>query len=182
MVALLTLAGGLPKMELVDLADPATTSAFIVVNDDVMGGVSTSRLGHDGDSLVFSGRLRLENDGGFASMRGPIGAPAGRPALDLRDWRGIELLVRGDGRRYKLTLRGESGEDDPVYRAPFETRSGETQAIRLPFEAFEAWRRGRRLVDAPELDRAALQQIGVLVSDAQAGNFRLELLAIRAYR
>src|SRR5210317_609388 len=65
--ALLALAGGAPTMELVDLADPEATRAFFVVNDDVMGGVSTSRLSRHGDSLVFSGRLRLEHGGGFAS-------------------------------------------------------------------------------------------------------------------
>ena len=169
-------------MELVDLADPEATRAFFVVNDDVMGGVSTSRLSRHGDSLVFSGRLRLEHGGGFASMRGPVGTRNGRSALDLSDWSGIEILVRGDGRRYKLTLRDESGANEAVHRVAFETRSGETQTIQLPFEDFEAWRRGQRLVDAPKLDRSALRQLGVLVSDDQAGDFRLELLAIRAYR
>mgnify|MGYP001826955301 FL=1 len=169
-------------MELVDLADPEATRAFFVVNDDVMGGVSTSRLSRHGDSLVFSGRLRLEHGGGFASMRGPVGTRNGRSALDLSDWSGIEILVRGDGRRYKFTLRDDSAENEAVHRVPFETRSGEAQTIQLPFEDFEAWRRGRRLGDAPKLDPSALHQLGLLVSDDQVGDFRLEILAIRAYR
>lgn len=169
--------------ELVDLADPESVSAFFVVNDDVMGGVSDSRVYHEDGALVFSGQLRLEHGGGFASMRGPIRPGADPSPLDLRDWRGLEIRIRSDGRRYKLTLRdAHTGSDGVVYRSPFETEAGTTQTLRLPFETFEAWRRGRRLENAPPLDRSALREVGVLLSDRQAGDFRIELRAIRAFR
>ena len=40
------------------------------VNDDVMGGISTSkiRINNDGN-IFFSGVLSLKNNGGFASIR-----------------------------------------------------------------------------------------------------------------
>ncbi len=41
-----------------------------IVNDDVMGGVSTSYLSLSNEkNLIFSGYLSLENNGGFASSR-----------------------------------------------------------------------------------------------------------------
>jgi len=169
-------------MDLVDLTDPDATRRFLVVNDDVMGGVSTSRIGHEGDALVFAGTLRLDHGGGFASMRGPIGSGSDPVARDLRAWLGIEIVFRGDGRRYKLTLRDGGGGEGVVHRAAFGTRPDETMTVRLPFEAFEAWRRGRRLLDAPPLERSAVLELGVLVSDKQAGHFRIDLLAMRAYR
>ena len=41
-----------------------------IVNDDVMGGISTSYLSvSDEKNLIFNGNLSLENNGGFASSR-----------------------------------------------------------------------------------------------------------------
>lgn len=181
-LAVSLLAGSPPTMDLVDFADPDVARGFFVVNDDVMGGVSTSRVHREGDALVFEGTVRLENGGGFASMRGPILPGAPRSDRDLREAQGIEVVVRGDGASYKLTLRADPARGDVVHRASFGTRAGEAKTIRLPFEAFEAWRRGRRLADAPPLDRSDVREVGLLVSEKQAGDFRIEILAIRAFR
>ena len=102
--------------------------------------------------------------------------------LDLAAFAGIEVVARGDGRRYKLQLRDEGDLDGVVHRAAFETRAGQVLTLRLPFERFEPAFRGRRVPEAPRLDRSRIRQLGVLISDGQAGDFRLELLALRAYR
>ncbi len=149
---------------------------FAVVNDDVMGGVSTSRVAVEGQALVFSGTLSLERGGGFASMRAPTGS------LDLGAYDGVELEVRGDRRRYQLTLRDADRSDAVLYRAPFETRVGPVQIVRLRFSEFEARFRGRAVPDAPPLDRRRIRQLGVLIADRKAGDFRLELRAVRAFR
>ncbi len=55
---------------LFDFQASTNSSAWQIVNDDVMGGVSTSRfqiLTNGG--AVFSGVVLLENNGGFASVR-----------------------------------------------------------------------------------------------------------------
>ena len=57
----------------VDLLNPEKNIGldnWNIVNDDVMGGISTSYLSvSDGKSLIFNGNLSLENNGGFASSR-----------------------------------------------------------------------------------------------------------------
>jgi hypothetical protein len=163
-------------VELIDPASPGAEGAFSVVNDVVMGGRSNSRVAVEGEALVFSGTLRLDRGGGFASMR------ANLLPMDLRAFSGIELVVRGDGRRYKLHLRDDVRADGVRHQAAFETRAGEVRTLRLPFSSFEPRLRGRRVPHACPLDRSRIQQLGLLVSDAQAGDFRLALLAIRAYR
>ena len=40
-----------------------------IVNDDVMGGVSTSTINYDDGVMTFKGNVSLENNGGFASAR-----------------------------------------------------------------------------------------------------------------
>jgi len=57
----------------VDLLNPEKNIGldnWNIVNDDVMGGISTSYLSvSDEKKLIFNGNLSLENNGGFASSR-----------------------------------------------------------------------------------------------------------------
>ena len=70
---------------LVDFAD-ATAPDWFVVNDDVMGGVSSSTMQVTQEGTgVFAGRLSLANNGGFASVRTAM-APN-----DLADFAGLVL-------------------------------------------------------------------------------------------
>jgi hypothetical protein len=163
-------------VDLFDPASPGAEGAFSVVNDVVMGGHSSSRVAVEGEALVFSGTLRVDRGGGFASIRTNL------LPRDLQTFSGIELVVRGDGRRYKLHVRDDVRADGVRHQAAFETRAGEVRTLRLPFSSFEPRLQGRPVPRADPLDRSRIQQLGLLVSDAQAGDFRLELLAIRAYR
>jgi monofunctional biosynthetic peptidoglycan transglycosylase len=64
----------------------------------------------------------------------------------------------------------------------FETRPGGRALHRLPFDAFRASWRGRPVPGAPLLDPARIVSFGLLVGERQAGPFRLEIAALRAYR
>jgi monofunctional biosynthetic peptidoglycan transglycosylase len=159
-------------MSLPALACSLTLSALSwqAIDDVVMGGVSASsaRVTEQG-TVQFSGRVSLENNGGFASIR------SADRRLDLSGGTGVALRVRGDGKRYKLSLRTGGGFDGVQYQAPFDTTANQWQVVPLPFEAFEPRWRGRLVPDAPALDPAAVLSIGVVIADRQAGPFSLEL-------
>jgi NADH dehydrogenase [ubiquinone] 1 alpha subcomplex assembly factor 1 len=92
--------------------------AWKIVNDDVMGGVSKSRFQVlKAGGAVFSGVVSLENNGGFASVRSsPVqGNLSGTDAFLVR--------VRGDGRRYKFSVRTESNFNAPHYQLGFKGTS-----------------------------------------------------------
>jgi len=150
---------------LLDFADPDAARAFRVINDAVMGGVSSSRLRSAADALVFEGVLSLENNGGFASFRGPVRIASHASAM--------LLTVRGDGQRYKLTLKPDDGNASPQYQAPF-TAPAHWTTLRFAPTDFTASFRGRS-VDAPALDLGSMRAIGLLISDRQAGPFSVEL-------
>ena len=160
---------------LFDFLGGTNSPVWQIVNDDVMGGVSTSQfqvLTNGG--AIFSGVVSLENNGGFASVR----SSAVRENLSGTD--AFVLRVRGDGRRYKFTVRTESGFDAPNYQAEFTTRRGEWEEHRLAFKDFVATFRGRVLTDVPPLIPAKITSVGLLISDQQAGPFRLEMNWIKA--
>jgi monofunctional biosynthetic peptidoglycan transglycosylase len=159
---------------LVDFRANASVADWEIVNDGVMGGVSSSRFARNTDGYaVFSGEVSLENNGGFASVR-----------TQPRDWQlphsdAFVLRVRGDGKRYKFTARMSRAWDSPQYQAGFVTRSGEWQEIRLPISGFQASFRGRVLPNEPPLDPTQVTSIGFLIADQQAGPFRLEIEDLR---
>jgi len=96
---------------LVEFTPNSKLPASKIINDDVMGGISTSTLSFSTNrSGVFSGVLSLENNGGFASVRI---SPARK---NLRNLDTFVLRVRGDGQRYKFNVRTKAGFDTPTRR------------------------------------------------------------------
>ncbi len=164
-------------MTLHDFSRPEEARRFGAIDDVVMGGRSWSRLAHDAAAALaaFEGEVSLEDGGGFASVRSE---PTPR---DLSAFRGLALRVRGDGRRYKLNVRTDAAFDCVTWQAAFRPAPGAWEEVSLPWPAFEPRFRGRP-VAAGALDAARVVTLGLLVSDRQAGPFRLELAWIAAVR
>ena len=141
-----------------------------IVNDVVMGGASTSRLSQTDAGVRFEGEVSLENNGGFASFRGPVRIPA--------ETAGLLATVRGDGQRYKLILKLDDSTSTAQYQAVF-VAPREWQTLRFVPADFTAVFRDRA-VTAPVLRFVDVQYFGALISDRQSGTFRLELRDIRA--
>jgi NADH dehydrogenase [ubiquinone] 1 alpha subcomplex assembly factor 1 len=156
-------------------------SDWRTANDSVMGGVSRSRIERGNGALRFSGEVRLEHNGGFASMRRPFDATAfGGDAA------GLALDVRGDGNRYRLrvyTRDPASGNEQWfAYYAAFDTRAGEITRAELRWPQFAASFRGRPVPEAPPIVFADIVGIGIMITKADhrdgRGPFALELLRI----
>ncbi len=158
---------------LFDFASPTNAPAWQVVNDDVMGGVSSSRFSVTNGVAVFRGDLSRENNGGFASVRSLL------TRLDLADCDAFLIRVRGDGHRYKFTTRADRSFDSPIYQASFPTKPGEWEEFRLPMKDFVPTFRGRVLSGEPPLEPTKVTSVGFLISDKQAGPFQLEVAWIK---
>jgi hypothetical protein len=141
-----------------------------------MGGVSYSRFHYAGESIaVFSGTVSLKNSGGFASIRS---IPS---SYDLRRYSGLQLRVRGDGKRYKMNLKTEAALDGVQYQAVFETQRDVWTEIMIPFSKFVPMFRGVHAYDSPPLDTASICSFGFLISDKQEGPFRMDIDRISAH-
>jgi hypothetical protein len=155
---------------LLDFSRPEVVREFSLVNDAVMGGVSTSQLSQTDAGVQFEGEVSLENNGGFASFRGPVRIPV--------EAAGLLVTVRGDGQRYKLTLKLDDSTGTAQYQAAF-VAPREWQTLRFRSADFAAFFRGRA-VAAPAVRFVEVQYLGALISDKQSGPFRMELKDIRA--
>jgi monofunctional biosynthetic peptidoglycan transglycosylase len=126
---------------------------------------------HEGDALIFEGALSLTNGGGFASMRGPLALPPDTTTLSVH--------LRGDGQRYRITLRTDSFDSGLTYQAAFVS-SGRWEWLSFAASDFTARHRGRPVESAPALALPRTQAFGILIADRQPGPFRLELREVRA--
>ncbi len=149
---------------------------WLIINDGVMGGVSESSFQFSKTGTgVFSGNVSLENNGGFASVR------LSPSQFNLSDSDGIRFRVKGDGKKYKITLKNDDKFNGFAYRHEFGTKNGEWLTLNAPFESFIPMFMGQK-TSAPPVDRSNIKTFGFLISDKQAGPFRLEIDWIGGYR
>ncbi|MCJ7627560.1 MAG: CIA30 family protein [Longimicrobiales bacterium] len=171
-VSLFPLAALAQEQEMKSIVDFTQPDAvrWNIVNDGVMGGLSSSDLElTDSDTGLFSGFVSLDNNGGFASIRATF------QSMDLSGYEGVTIRVRGDGRNYQLRFRMDGGFDGVAYMAEFETKRGEWMEIDLPFEGFRPTFRGRVPRGSGPLDPARIRQMGFLIGDKKDGPFKLEI-------
>ena len=164
------------KIILADFTLPETRALWSVVNDDVMGGVSTSRiLVGDNNTLLFTGEVSLDNNGGFASLRSPI------KDYDFIKYDGFLIKVKGDGKTYSLSFRQTKYFTGYNFNLRFETEKDQWQIIKLPFADFKLKYYGREVSDYKPPDKSEIKQLSVLISDKQEGSFRLEIEWIKLF-
>lgn len=147
-----------------------TADAWRSINDGVMGGLSAGGMMQSDEGLRFTGKLSLENNGGFSSVR--------RPAeQDLSGTTRVLLEVRGDGREYQFRIRQDSQFDGVAWRAMFNT-TDEWQVIEIALNEFIPVFRGRKVAEAGPVVASDIQQIGFLLADKTAGAFALDIRRI----
>jgi hypothetical protein len=161
---------------LFDFNSEETSGNWYVVNDDVMGGVSSSKVVmHDEGYAIFRGVLSAENNGGFASIRAMIDMNA------EKDYKGVIIRVRGDGNIYSIRFRTNTGFDGYAYQAKFQTEKDKWIEVKVPFSDFKPTYRGRTLDNKPKLESKNIEQIGLLIADYQFGSFTLDIDWIKVY-
>ena len=160
---------------IVNFADQINSVDWMVVNDNVMGGVSRSNVSVNKEGLmVFNGNVSLDYGGGFASVR------SSHENWKIGKFVGFVIKVWGDGKTYQF--RARMGNFNGVaYRHYFQTNNENWQEIRLPFSKFVPTYRGRIILDASPLNPHEIKNLGIMISDKQSGNFNLKIAWIGVY-
>ncbi len=172
-----------------DFTKPSTEIREIwgALDDVVMGGVSESNIRLTSDGALFTGNVSTANSGGFASVR----TKNFSPSLDLSNYQGIDLRVKGDGKRYKFFLRGESKWDGIGYSYSFDTVPNIWTTISIPFADLVPVFRAKTVKDCPPIDASNIYSLQLMLSKFEydgelnprfsPGNFNLQIESIKAY-
>ncbi len=163
-----------PRRPVFDFPTADDVRGWRVVNDGVMGGVSTGRLAWKDRALVFTGRLSLDNNGGFASVRSPFIDPITAGWAD-RAGLGVEAL--GDGRTWTVEVRMDG--EDAGWISALGTSADPITAVELPWATFAPVTRflSPRVPAAP-LDPSRIVSVAFYLVDKIEAPFRLELRSI----
>ncbi|PHQ26091.1 CIA30 family protein [Marinobacter guineae] len=156
---------------LVSFNSEASQLTWQPLGDRVMGGQSDGTVDCAEDSVgIFHGTVRLDNGGGFASVKADLPEP-----FEASHYTGIELLARGDGKTYKIGLRNSTDRRSIVYQHAFTPDTENWSRIRLPFSEFMPTWRGRTVPDAEPLNTAHLASASLFISGRQPGGFELRM-------
>ena len=155
---------------LLDFTGPGAAQEWQAVNDGVMGGVSDGRFRITEDkAMEFTGRLSLENNGGFASVRT-------KPMdLDINAGDTLVIRVKGDGREYVVNIYTKTRRMSFSYRAPLPTSKDEWTEVSVPLEEFIPTAFGKRVQGMGPVEPDQINGIGFMLSDKKSGTFRLEV-------
>jgi len=142
-----------------------------------MGGLSQGKMAISEDGILsFSGKLSLENNGGFSSVR------SGGVELDLSKAEGLMVRVKGDDRTYEVhlsTLARFKGREI-TFAGMLPTKKGAWTEVKIPFSSFEADYRGKRL-QGRKLDPSKVRRVTLELVDKKSGPFEVKVDWMRTY-
>lgn len=157
------------------------------VDDVVMGGVSQSSIQLTENSALFTGNVSTENSGGFVSVR----TKNFEHPLNLSEYQGIELRVKGDGNRYKFFIRTDPKWDGVAYSYSFDTEANTWITVSIAFNSLTPVFRAKTMDFTEPLDPSKISSFQLMLSKFEydkelnpkftAGGFSLQVESIKAY-
>lgn len=150
---------------LYNFTDQADISNWVIVNDDVMGGISSCkiRLDKEGNG-VFEGKISTANNGGFSSIRLNI------DKIDVKKDAYLKIRIKGDSKKYQLRIK-KNTRDYYSYVYSFNT-SNEWETITIPLRDMYPSFRGRKL-SMNNFNNNSFEQIAFLVGNKKNETFKL---------
>ena len=141
-----------------------------VVNDGVMGGLSTGSVTYYETSMAFSGRVSLENNGGFASIRSSY------RERDLSTYTQVKIRYRSKDYDFGLSLNKDRRFWIPNYKQNLSQTNWEWETVQFDLLDFKEYYIGRptgNKISKKEL--AQIIQIGFISNEKRAGDFNIEI-------
>jgi hypothetical protein len=150
-----------------------SNSDWRIVDDVVMGGESQGMVKFSKEgNLVFHGKVSLENNGGFSSVRKRFEKVA------ITTQKKVKIKLKGDGKSYQFRLKADASQEF-AYIHIFET-TGKWQEIEWSLDEMYPQFRGRKL-RMPNFNEPQLEEIGFLIANKKNEQFKLEIASIELF-
>ena len=166
--AVMLMSGVSPRK--IDFGKEKDGSNWQIINDGVMGGLSTADAYLTDNSLYWIGEVSLENNGGFASLRAPM------KRYQLGNYKTFKFRFKGTSRKFAVLLETERAFWRPNYKLHFTPKPDKWQTIEVPLTDFKTHQMGEPT--GGNLTEATLTQViryGFILYDKKAGEFNLEI-------
>jgi hypothetical protein len=146
-----------------------------IQDDVVMGGRSDSQLKLTANNHAhFSGRVSLENNGGFCSIHQTVEK---NPYVIAKKSVAFILLLKGDGKAYNFRVRTPNGRHS--YGFTFPTKGGDQwETISIPFSSMEAEYHGES-VEVPNYAGENIVEMQLLIGNNKEETFEILIESIK---
>lgn len=150
---------------------PDQTKDWVMISDDIMGGITRSKLEYTATSLVLSGDISLENYGGFSSVKTRF------KGVDLSEYKGLKIRCRSANQRFAFTLEDSRNWTQPNFKGDLPpTKDNAWSENTIYFKDFKEYQIGEPT--GAKLDPASLKNIvrlGIITTEKKEGPFSLEV-------
>lgn len=140
-----------------------------IINDGVMGGLSTGSVSYSDSYFTYKGTISLENNGGFSSYRAPY------KTQDLSSFSEIEIRYRLTGKDMAFSLDLERPFYKPNYKINIP-KSDKWRSITynlLDFEEYIIGRKTGNTITKSQLEKTI--RMGFITNSKEAGDFTFQV-------
>jgi NADH dehydrogenase [ubiquinone] 1 alpha subcomplex assembly factor 1 len=146
-----------------------------VQDDVVMGGRSDSQLEITANNHAhFSGRVSLENNGGFCSIHQTV---ENNPYVIAEKSVAFVLVLKGDGNKYNFRVRTPNGRYSYGFTFPTNKSGDKWETISIPFKMMEAKYHGRSIA-VPNYSGENILEMQLLIGNKKEETFNILIESI----
>ena len=144
---------------------------WLVISDNVMGGITQSKLEYTETSLVLTGTISLANYGGFSSVKTRF------KNIDLSEYKGLKIRYRSANQRFAFTLEDSRNWTQPNFKGDLPpTKDNAWSESTIYFKDFKEYQIGEPTGE--KLYATSLKNIvrlGIITTEKKEGPFSLEV-------
>ena len=143
---------------------------WYVVVDGVMGGKSQGSIEYTNTSIVFSGKVSLENNGGFTSIR------TKEHNFDLSKYSTVAIRYKSTGQDFSFYLNRYRKHYEPKFRIDLPITNSHWKEVIIPLKNFKIVTLDKKIEGTiTKDDFESIIKLGFISNTKAATDFSLEL-------
>jgi hypothetical protein len=144
---------------------------WVMISDNVMGGVSKSKLEYTENAMILTGDISFKNYGGFASVKTTFGK------YDISQFKGVKIKFKSTNQKFAFTLEDKNNWTLPNYKGDFYSTSSNTwEEKTIYFKDFKEYQVGEET--GKKMEDSILKNIvrmGIMTMEKKEGPFSIEI-------
>jgi hypothetical protein len=144
---------------------------WILLSDNIMGGVTKSKIEYTNNSVLLSGNISLDNYGGFSSIKTKY------KSVDLSKYIGIKIKFKSTNQKFAFTLEDNQNWTQPNYKREFYPKKDNTwEEVVIYFKDFQEIVIGEptgNMMKSKSLKY--IVRMGIMTYEKKEGPFSLEV-------
>ena len=142
-----------------------------LLSDNIMGGVTKSKIEYTNNSVLLSGNISLDNYGGFSSIKTKY------KSVDLSKYNGIKIKFKSTNQKFAFTLEDNQNWTQPNYKREFSSKKDDTwEEVIIYFKDFQEIVIGEttgNMMKSKSLKN--IVRMGIMTYEKKEGPFSLEV-------